>query len=111
MVFVFLLLGPSARASFHVRYNSIPVVFMLHADHVGTRFCFFFPPLLFPAVSLLPGLFYWSVSRLPGLLGAGWKAAGIGGVGGCFGEHLADGGLVSLHQWPLNSSLNFYDCF
>ena len=26
-----------------------------------------------------------------------WKAAGSGGVEGCFGEHLAEGGLVSLH--------------
>ena len=32
-----------------------------------------------------------------GSLGAGWKAAGSGGVEGCFGEHLAEGGLVSLH--------------
>ena len=36
----------------------------------------------------------------PGCLGssgAGWKAAWIGGAEGCFGEHLAEGALVSLH--------------
>ena len=32
---------------------------------------FFFSSLLFPAFSLPPGLFYWSVSRLPGLLRSG----------------------------------------
>ena len=44
--------------------------FAWNFDIMNTTF-FLSSSLLFPAVSLLPGLFYWSVSRLPGLLGSG----------------------------------------
>ena len=38
-------------------------------------YIFFFSPLPFSRVSLCPGLFYWSVSRLPGLLRSGLEGS------------------------------------
>ena len=76
------------------------------AVHEGL--CFFFAPFSASSGLLSKGPFYWSVSRLvkggvqkakskPNSLGGGWQAAGAGGVEGCLGEHLAEGGFVSLH--------------
>ena len=67
----------------------------------------FFSSLLFPAVSLSPRRFYWSISGLPGfLLGVCWGATGIGGVERCFGEHLAGQRLISLHIGVAGATLS-----
>ena len=73
-------------------------------------FYFFFPSPLFPQglvcsrkdcfTGQSPGLWKggWrrpSPSQIS--LGGGWQAAGAGGVEGCLGEHLAEGGFVALH--------------
>ena len=57
----------------------------------------FFSSPLFPARVSDQDCFTAQSPGCLGSLGAGWKAAGIGGVEGCFGEHLAEEGLVSLH--------------
>ena len=73
-------------------------------------YIFFFPSPLFPQglvcsrkdcfTGQSPGLWKggWrrpSPSQIS--LGGGWQAAGAGGVEGCLGEHLAEGGFVALH--------------
>ena len=80
-----------------VHFASRTSLFLLYF-HTAVLFFCFFSSLLFPADSLSPRRFYWSISGLPGfLLGVCWGATGIGGVERCFGEHLAGQRLISLH--------------
>ena len=79
------------------------------------HFFFFFSSPLFPQVLVCsrkdcftgqsPGLWtggWRRPSPSQSSLGGGWQAAGAGGVEGCLGEHLAEGGFVCKRNGQQN---------